>query len=174
MFCPLPNAGERRRRRTGTAGGLDQDRCPPGRAEIAFNRTIRIRNPYRPGRRRARDVQAVVNAILARRWSVIYSSQVTEVRQTPIFREWLDGLGDRRAVERIAQRIVRLQSGLIGDAKPVGGGVSELRIDYGPGYRVYFVRRAQVLIILLCGGDKRSQARDILRAKALAAELEDD
>jgi putative addiction module killer protein len=99
---------------------------------------------------------------------------VTEVRQTPIFREWLDGLGDRRAVERIAQRIVRLQSGLIGDAKPVGGGVSELRIDYGPGCRVYFVQRGQVLIILLCGGDKRSQSRDISRAKALATELEDN
>jgi putative addiction module killer protein len=99
---------------------------------------------------------------------------VIEVRQTPIFRKWVDGLADRRAVERIAQRIVRLQSGLIGDAKPVGGGVSELRIDYVPGYRVYFVHRAQVLIILLCDGDKRSQSRDILRAKALAAELEDE
>ncbi len=124
--------------------------------------------------RRARDVRAVVNAILARQWSVIYSSQVTEVRQTPVFRKRLDGLGDRRAVERIAQRIVRLQSGLIGDAKPVGGGVCELRIDYGPGYRVYFVQRGQVLIILLCGGSKRSQSRDTSRAKALAAELEDD
>ena len=71
-------------------------------------------------------------------------------------------------------RIVRLQSGLIGDAKPVGGGVSELRVDYGPGYRVYFVQRGAVLIGLLCGGDKRSQARDIARAVALAKELEDD
>jgi putative addiction module killer protein len=124
--------------------------------------------------RRAGGVQAVVNAILARRLSVIYSSYVTEVRQTPIFREWLGGLGDRRAVERIAQRIVRLQSGLIGDGKPVGGGVCGLRIDYGPGYRVYFVQRGQVLITLLCGGNKRSQSRDISRAKALAAELEDD
>jgi len=69
---------------------------------------------------------------------------------------------------------VRLQAGLIGDAKPVGGGVSELRIDYGPGYRVYFVRRGAVLIILLCGGAKRSQSRDIVRARTLAAELEDD
>jgi putative addiction module killer protein len=61
--------------------------------------------------------------------SVIYRLQVTEVRQTPIFRKWLDDLADRRAAERIAQRIVRLQSGLIGDAKPVGGGVSELRVE---------------------------------------------
>jgi putative addiction module killer protein len=96
-----------------------------------------------------------------------------EVRQTAIFRTWLDGLADHRAAERIAQRIVRLQAGLIGDAKPVGDGVSELRVDHGPGYRIYFVQRGRVLIILLCGGDKRSQRRDIARAKALAAELED-
>ena len=96
-----------------------------------------------------------------------------EVRQTPIFREWLDGLADRRVVERIAQRIVRLQAGLIGDAKSVGDGLSELRVDYGPGYRVYFAQRRQVLVILLCGGDKKSQKRDIKRAKALASELED-
>lgn len=99
---------------------------------------------------------------------------MTEVRQTPIFRKWLDDLADRRAAERIAQRIVRLQSGLIGDAKPVGGGVAELRIDHGPGYRVYFVQRGTVLIILLCGGDKRSQSRDIVRARSLAEELEDE
>ena len=99
---------------------------------------------------------------------------MTEVRQTPIFRKWLDDLADRRAVQRIAQRIVRLQSGLTGDAKPVGGGLSELRIDHGPGYRVYFVQRRKVLIILLCGGDKRSQSRDIARARILADELEDD
>jgi putative addiction module killer protein len=67
-----------------------------------------------------------------------------------------------------------LQVGLIGDVKPVGGGVSELRFDYGPGYRVYFVRRGAVLIVLLCGGDKRSQAQDIVRARTLAEELEDD
>ena len=95
-----------------------------------------------------------------------------EVRQTTIFRQWLDGLADQRAAARIAQRIVRLQAGLIGDVKPVGSGVSELRVDYGPGYRVYFIRRGQMLIILLCGGDKRSQRRDIARAQALAAELE--
>ena len=101
-----------------------------------------------------------------------YSSQMVEVRQTAIFREWFEHLDDERARERIAQRIVRLQSGLMGDVRPVGGGVSELRIDHGPGYRVYFVRRGRVLIILLCGGDKGSQRRDIARARELAADVE--
>ena len=85
----------------------------------------------------------------------------------------MDGIADHRAAERIAQRIVRLQAGLMGDVRPVGSGVSELRVDYGLGYRLYFVRRGRVLIVLLCGGDKGSQRRDIARAKALAAELED-
>lgn len=95
-----------------------------------------------------------------------------DVRQTAVFRDWLDGLRDRRAQERIAQRIVRLQAGLLGDAK-VFDGIGELRVDYGPGYRIYFVQRGAVVIILLCGGDKSSQTRDIKRAKALAADLED-
>lgn len=95
-----------------------------------------------------------------------------EVRQTLVFEEWLDGLKDRRGAERITQRIVRLRNGLTGDVKPVGQGISELRIDYGPGYRLYFVQRGGVLIILLCGGDKGSQRRDIARAQALAETLE--
>jgi putative addiction module killer protein len=81
------------------------------------------------------------------------------------------GLGRQDA--RIAQRIVRLQAGLLGDAKSVGGGVLEMRVDTGPGYRVYFVMRGKVLVILLCGGEKKSQRRDIERAKALSEELED-
>jgi putative addiction module killer protein len=96
---------------------------------------------------------------------------MVEVRQTDLFKDWFAGLGDANARRRIAQRIVRLQSGLLGDAKPVGEGVSELRIDYGPGYRLYFVRRGTDIVILLCGGDKRTQARDIGRAKTLAAEV---
>ncbi len=96
-----------------------------------------------------------------------------EIRQTTVFREWLENLVDRRVIEHIAQRIVRLQAGLLGDVKPVGAGISELRIDYGPGYRLYFVQRGDVLIVLLCGGDKRTQRRDIARAKALATEPED-
>jgi putative addiction module killer protein len=95
-----------------------------------------------------------------------------EVRQTTVFRAWLDGLRDRRAQEKIAQRIVRVQAGLLGDARFFDG-IGELRIDYGPGYRVYFVQRGAVVIVLLCGGDKASQSRDIERAKALSTELED-
>jgi len=98
---------------------------------------------------------------------------VLAVRQTETFAKWLDRLSDARAAERIAQRIVRLQSGLLGDVKPVGQGISELRIDYGPGYRVYFVQRGRALIVLLCGGDKRTQRRDIAKARALAAGLEE-
>ncbi len=94
-----------------------------------------------------------------------------EVRQTTVFVDWLENLADRDAVRRIAQRILRLESGLFGDVKPVGEAVSELRVDYGAGYRLYFTKRGHVLIVLLCGGDKRTQRRDIRRAIAMAAEL---
>lgn len=94
-----------------------------------------------------------------------------EVVQTDEFEAWLDDLRDSQARARIAKRIVRVQSGLLGDVEPVGDGVSELRIHYGPGYRLYFVTRQQVVIILLCGGDKGSQARDIARAKEMAKEV---
>lgn len=96
-----------------------------------------------------------------------------EVRQTEAFAEWLDGLADQVAAGAIARRIVRLQSGLFGDVKPIGSGLSELRIDHGPGYRVYFARRGRRIILLLSGGDKRTQPRDIAKARALAATLED-
>ncbi|MGE3692511.1 MAG: type II toxin-antitoxin system RelE/ParE family toxin, partial [Novosphingobium sp.] len=88
-----------------------------------------------------------------------------EVRQTAVFAAWLGALRDDLAVKRIKQRIARVQIGLFGDAKPIGGGVSELRVDHGPGYRVYFTRRGDVLVILLCGGNKKSQSRDVDRAK---------
>jgi putative addiction module killer protein len=94
-----------------------------------------------------------------------------EVRQTEVFAKWLFGLRDMRARARIQARIDRLESGNTGDAKPVGEGVSEMRIDYGPGYRVYFVRRGTELIILLAGGDKSSQSKDIRKALRLAADL---
>ena len=93
-----------------------------------------------------------------------------EVRQTLVFRDWLASLRDQRARERIAQRLVRLQAGLFGDAKFFDG-IGELRIDYGPGYRVYFVRRGNLLVILLCGGDKKTQPADIARAKIMAEEV---
>ena len=100
--------------------------------------------------------------------AVNYSSQMITIRLTDVFRSWLRELRDRRAVARIAIRIDRLAHGNAGD---VGAGVSELRIDYGPGYRVYFVRRQREVVILLCGGDKSSQATDIARALNLVNEV---
>jgi putative addiction module killer protein len=94
-----------------------------------------------------------------------------EVRQTDLYARWFDGLRDRQARARILVRIRRLSLGNPGDVRPVGEGVSEMRIDYGPGYRVYFAPRGEQLIILLAGGDKRSQARDIKAAQALARNL---
>jgi putative addiction module killer protein len=96
-----------------------------------------------------------------------------EVRQTATFATWLRALRDRQAKARILARIDRLSLGNPGDVRPVGEGVSELRIDYGPGYRVYFVRRGETAVVLLAGGDKRSQPRDIARAPALARSLEE-
>jgi putative addiction module killer protein len=98
---------------------------------------------------------------------------MTEIRQTPEFNKWLTGLRDRRAAARVQIRIDRLSLGLFGDVKPVGAGLSEFRVDYGPGYRVYFVQRGEVFILLLCGGDKRTQDSDIDRAKAMLKELSD-
>jgi putative addiction module killer protein len=94
-----------------------------------------------------------------------------EVRETGIFSAWLSGLRDARAKAEVARRLRRLALGNPGDVKPVGGGVSELRIHYGPGYRVYFVQRGSLLIILLCGGDKSGQAKDIASALKLAKEI---
>lgn len=96
-----------------------------------------------------------------------------ETRETITYTNWFARLRDERARARIDMRIRRLSLGNAGDVKPIGDGVSELRIDYGPGYRVYFIRRGQVLIILLCGGDKSTQKMDIAAAKTLAADLEE-
>jgi len=95
---------------------------------------------------------------------------VLEVRQSAEFKAWIDGLRDMRARERIALRLARVRNGLLGDAKFFDG-IGELRIDYGPGYRVYFVRHGSTVVILLCGGDKSSQRRDIRRAIEMAKEL---
>lgn len=93
-----------------------------------------------------------------------------DIQQTETFRAWESRLRDRRARTVIAARVLRLAEGLPGDVAPVGQGVSELRIHHGPGYRVYFQRRGNTLVVLLCGGDKGSQARDIATAKRLAQE----
>ncbi|MBK6286746.1 MAG: type II toxin-antitoxin system RelE/ParE family toxin [Gammaproteobacteria bacterium] len=94
-----------------------------------------------------------------------------EIRKTDTFVTWLDSLRDLRARARVQARIERLAGGNPGDMKPVGEGVSELRIDYGPGYRVYFLRQRRELVILLAGGDKSTQAADIRTAIRLAREL---
>jgi putative addiction module killer protein len=96
---------------------------------------------------------------------------VFEVRKTDVFERWLDGLRDVRARARILVRIERLVAGNFGDTKPVGQGVSELRIDSGPGYRVYFTRRGPWIVILLVGGDKSGQTADIKTAVRLAKNL---
>jgi putative addiction module killer protein len=93
-----------------------------------------------------------------------------ELRQTEVFRRWRLRLRDDRVRALIASRLDRLAYGHVGDARSVGDGVSELRIHHGPGYRVYFARRAGAVILLLCGGDKGSQAKDIRRAKQLLSE----
>lgn len=95
-----------------------------------------------------------------------------EIRETEIFSDWIKSLKDARTRSKIAARVRRLAFGNPGDVSPVGGGLSELRIHYGPGYRVYFVQRGKVLIVLLCGGTKGSQAKDIAKAKRMADELE--
>ena len=94
-----------------------------------------------------------------------------EVRKTDAFAEWLDGLRDIQVRARVQARIERLAAGNPGDVEPVGEGVSELRINYGPGYRVYFKQRGRQIIILLAGGDKSTQAKDIKAALLLARHL---
>ena len=95
------------------------------------------------------------------------------IRRTREYAEWIKKLKDFRAQARIADRIDRLAAGNPGDVKPVGEGVSELRVDYGPGYRVYFVRDGSVVYVLLCGGDKSTQDKDIRLAKRLAQQLKE-
>jgi putative addiction module killer protein len=93
---------------------------------------------------------------------------MTEVRQTGEFSGWLRRLRDATAVARIVARIRRMEMGNPGDTKSVGQGVFEMRIDYGPGYRIYYIHRGAQIVILLCGGDKRTQQQDIKRAQKLA------
>jgi len=96
-----------------------------------------------------------------------------EILESDVFTKWMLGLRDRAARRAITARVQRLALGNPGDVKPVGQGISELRIRCGPGYRVYYIQRGNVLIVLLCGGDKSSQSADIAKAHAMAEELED-
>ena len=93
-----------------------------------------------------------------------------EIIETDFFHRWLHNLGDKRAFDRINARLTQVELGNFGDTVPVGDGVSEMRIHYGPGYRLYYIRRGNRVIVLLCGGDKSTQSRDIRRAKRLATE----
>lgn len=97
-----------------------------------------------------------------------------QVVRSATFDKWLSSLKDKRGAARVLARVRRLAEGNPGDVRPVGGGLSELRINYGPGYRVYFVRRASTVVVLLCGGDKSTQRRDIERAHQIAQEWDDD
>lgn len=94
------------------------------------------------------------------------------VLQTEEFRDWLDALKDKKAQVRIAARLRLAEAGNLGDWKAVGAGLSEMRVDVGPGYRLYFTRRQNILIVMLAGGDKSTQARDIKRAQKLLTQLE--
>jgi putative addiction module killer protein len=95
---------------------------------------------------------------------------VREILRSATFDAWFSRLKDRQAMARIAARIDRLALGNPGDVRPVGSGISEMRIDYGPGYRVYFVQRGLAVVVILCGGDKRTQSADIRRATKIVAD----
>jgi putative addiction module killer protein len=97
---------------------------------------------------------------------------MVELIKSETFDRWLRDLRDIRAAARVQARLDRMASGNPGDVKAVGDGVSEMRLDYGPGYRVYFMRRGSLIVILLCGGDKSTQEKDIVRAKRIAADWE--
>jgi putative addiction module killer protein len=104
---------------------------------------------------------------------MVYTQAVIEVVQSATFAKWLSKLDDDRARARIQVRIDRLALGNLGDVKPVGSGVGEIRIDYGPGYRIYFLQRGPIIVVLLCGGIKRTQRADIRRAIEIANDWRD-
>lgn len=114
---------------------------------------------------------ARIRMVFASQYRVGYTARVYQIRETDAFRKWFESLRDLSARLRIAARIRRVSLGNLGDVKSVGDGVFELRIPHGPGYRVYFVRQGDTVIVLLAGGDKSTQRRDIERAKELARGL---
>jgi len=98
-----------------------------------------------------------------------------ELRQTPVFEKWFLGFKKNpKAREAIAKRLVRLEAGILGNTRSLGGGVNELKIQHGPGYRLYYTVRRKSIILLLCGGNKDSQSRDIPRARELKKEIDDE
>ena len=107
---------------------------------------------------------------LHRVYVLSYSVVIYTVLRSVAFDLWLRRLRDRQAVDRIIARLLATEDGHLGDVRPVGDGVSEMRIHHGPGYRIYFITQGAELIVLLCGGDKDSQRRDIERAKRMATE----
>ena len=107
-------------------------------------------------------------------YPIDYSLVMFTILQTEEFIAWLDEIGDKRAQVRIAARLRQAEAGSLGDWQPIEGEVSEMRVHYGPGYRLYFVRRGRVIVIMLNAGDKSSQKRDIRRALKIAAELGED
>ena len=97
-----------------------------------------------------------------------------QIRRTQVFNDWLLNLRDKQGRAKIYARIDRLEDGNPGNSRSVGAGVIEMKIDFGPGYRVYYVQRGEIVIVLLCGGDKSTQSKDIERAKALAAQIDEE
>jgi putative addiction module killer protein len=102
--------------------------------------------------------------------TVVYTIFVFEITQSETFRNWLSGLKDRKAVAKINARLSNMSLGNLGDVKPIGEGVSESRINYGPGYRIYFKQNGPVVVVVLAGGSKRTQQKDIKTAKNIANE----
>jgi putative addiction module killer protein len=100
-----------------------------------------------------------------------WSGAMLQIHRTEEFVAWMNNLRDRQGVAKILSRIDRLEEGNPGKTRSVGSGIVEMKIDFGPGYRVYYVQRGEVVIVLLCAGDKSTQSKDILRAKAVAAQL---
>jgi len=135
----------------------------------------RFSTPIRAARRGASDAAWPVSGIgLDAMYPYGYCPPMYTVRQTEAFVAWLDALTDLRAQVRIAARLRQAEAGSLGDWQPVDGEVSEMRVHYGPGYRLYFVRRGRVIVVLLNGGDKSTQKRDIRRALKLAEQVGDD